>query len=86
MGLEIGGTFSPSQKNNGLMPLPTVYSLRDENLFRIKLQAKNTKLVKADNEEVETAIWNDAAAEISQGGYRANHHELFFQHLRNIMA
>ena len=46
--LGIGRTFRSGQKNNGLMTLPPVYTLRDENSFRLKLQSKNTKVVKAD--------------------------------------
>ena len=86
VGLGIGRTDSPSHKNKGLAPLPTVYTLRDDNIFRINLQSRHTKSVKAYDTEVETAIWNDAAAGVLQGGYRAKLHEPLLQHLRNIMA
>ena len=84
--LGIGRTFRPSQKNNGLTPLPNVYTLRDDNLFRLNNQAIQTKAVKSDNAEVETAICNDAAEEVFQGGYMAKCHETLFQNLSNIMA
>ena len=57
-----------------------------KNLFSLNLQARHTKAVKADDAEIEIAIWNDAAAEVFQGGYRAKRHEPIFHHLRNIMA
>ena len=47
LGLGIGRTFIPSQNNNGLTPLPLVYILKDENLFRLEVQARHTKAVKA---------------------------------------
>ena len=53
----------------------------DENIFRLNLQARHTKEAK-----VETAIWENAAAELFQGGYRDKHHEPIFQNVRNIMA
>ena len=40
-GLGIGINFCSIQKNNGLMPLPSVYTLRDENYFRLKLQSRH---------------------------------------------
>ena len=84
--LGIGRTVIPSQNNNGLTALPNVYTLRDDNLFRLNNQAIQTKAVKSDNAEVETDICNDAAEEVFQGGYMAKCHETLFQHLRNIMA
>ena len=54
--LGVGRTVTPSQKNNGLTPLSTIYTLRDENLFRLNLQVRHTKAVKSDGEELETAI------------------------------
>ena len=33
VGLGIGITVIPSQNNNGITPLPPVYTLSDENLF-----------------------------------------------------
>ena len=84
--LGIGRTFRPSQKNNGLTPLPNVYTLRDDNLFRLNNQAIQTKAVKSDNAEVETAIWNNADVELFHGGYRANHHDPLLQNLSNIMS
>ena len=86
VGLEIGITASPSQKNIGLALLPPVYTLRNENLFRLNHQAIHKKAGKKYDLEVETAIWNNAAAEVNQGGYSAKHHDPLFQHLRNIMA
>ena len=86
LGLGIGRTVRLSQKNNGLTHLPPVYTLRDENIFRLNLQYRHTKAVKADCAEIETSIWNAAAAELFQGGYRAKRHETIFQHLVNIMA
>ena len=35
VGLFIGRNFSPSQNNNSLMTLPSIYTLRDENYSRI---------------------------------------------------
>ena len=67
VGLEFGRTINPIQKNNGLTPLPTIYTLRDENLFRLNLQAIHTKAVKADDAELATAIWNDSAADVFHG-------------------
>ena len=37
VGLGIGRTVIPNQKNNSLMPLHPVYTLRYENLFRLNL-------------------------------------------------
>ena len=85
VGLVIGRTISPSQNNNGLTPLPPVYILRDENLFRINLQVRHIKAVKDDDVEVETDIWSESDAEVFQGGYMAKRHEPLFQHLRNII-
>ena len=45
----MGRAFSPSQNNNGFTPLYTVYTFRDENLFRINLKARHTKAVKAED-------------------------------------
>ena len=59
--------------------------MSDRNIFRINLQSRHTKSVKEDDAEVETDIWENAAAEKFQGGYRAKRHEPLFQHLRNIM-
>ena len=84
--LCIGRTVRPSQKNNSIAPLPPVYTFRDENLFRVNLQARHTKAVKSDDAEVKTAIWNEAAVEVFQGGYRDKHNDPLFQNLRNIMA
>ena len=81
-----GRTFSPIQKNNGLMPLPPVYTFMDKNYFRITLPYTHTKAVKADGAEIETDIQNDAATEVFQEGYRAKRHEPIFHHLRNINA
>ena len=86
MGLGLGRTVRPSQKNNGLTTLPPCYTLRDENIFRINLQAIHTKAVKPDDAEVETSIWNDAAAEVFWGGYIDKCHEPLFQNLVNITA
>ena len=86
VGFGIGRTVIHSQKNNVLAPLPPVYTLRYENIFMLNLQPRHTKAVKSDNAEVETAICNDAAEEVFQGGYMAKCHETLFQHLRNIMA
>ena len=48
VGLRIVRTISPSQKNNnGIMPLPPVYTLRYENLFMLNIQFRHTKLVKS---------------------------------------
>ena len=52
VGLWIVITVIPSQNNKGLIPVPPVYTLRDENLFRLNLQARHTKEVKADGAEV----------------------------------
>ena len=60
--------------------------MRDDNLFRLNLQSRHTESVKADGAEVETAIWNDAVVEVFQGGYKANHCDPLFRHLRNIIA
>ena len=68
------------------MPLPPIYTLRDENCFRLNRQSIYPKVVKVDDAEIEISIWNDAAAEVFQGGYRAKRHEPIFHHLRNIMA
>ena len=76
----------PSKKNNGLAPLYIVYTFRDENLYRLNLQAIHTKSVKADNVEVDTDIWNDASAEVFRGGYIDKRHKPLFQQFRNIMA
>ena len=84
VGLGIGSTVITSQKNNGIIPLPPIYTLRDENLFRLNLQVRQTKAVKAYYAEVETNIWNDAAEGVFQGGYMAKRHETLFQNLRNI--
>ena len=46
VGLGIGRNFSPSHKNNGLTPLPPIYTLMDDNLFSINLQAIHMKAVK----------------------------------------
>ena len=86
MGLGVGRNFIPSQKNNGLMPLPPIYTLRDENCFRLNRQSIYPKVVKVDDAEIEISIWNDAAAEVFQGGYRAKRHEILLHPLRNIMA
>ena len=86
MGLGIGRTVIPSQNNNGITPLTPVYILRDENIFRLNLQARHMKAFKSDDTELETAIWNGNAAEVFQEGYRAKCHDPLFQHLRNIMA
>ena len=40
VGLGIGRTIRHSHNNNGLMPLPNVYTLRDEDLFRLNLQVR----------------------------------------------
>ena len=50
VGLGIGINFRSSQKNNGLMRLPPVYTLRDENYFRLNLQFRHMKSVKAYDE------------------------------------
>ena len=84
--LGIGRTVIPSQNNNGLTALPNVYTLRDENIFRLNLQVRHTKAVKDDDSEIETAICNNAAVEVFQGGYRAKRHEILLHPLRNIMA
>ena len=86
VGLCIGRTISSSQKNNGLMTLHPIYIFRYDNYFRINLQSRQTKADNEDNVEIETAVWNNAAAEVFQEGYRAKRHELIFHHLRNIMA
>ena len=85
VGLGIGITVSPSQNNNCLTPIPPVYTLRYENLFRLNLQERNTKAVKDENAEVVTAIWNNTDAEMFQGVYMAKRHEPLFQHLSNIV-
>ena len=56
VGLGIGRNLSPSQNSNGLMPLPPVYKLRDENYFRLNLQSRHMKVVKTENAEIETVI------------------------------
>ena len=71
LGLGIGRTVSPSHKNKGLTPLPPVYTLKDDNIFRINLQDTHTKTVKDDDTGVETSICNDSSAELFKGGYRA---------------
>ena len=47
VGLGVGRTFIPSQKNDGLIPLPPVYTFRDENSFRFNLQSRYKKAVNA---------------------------------------
>ena len=88
LAVELGNerTSSPSQNNTGLTTLPPVYKMRDDNLFMLNLKAIHTKAVKSDDAEVETAIWNGAAAGVLQGGYRAKSHATLLQHLRNIMV
>ena len=49
VGLGIGRTLSPSQNNDGIMPLPNVYKLRDENYFRLNLQSRHMKVVKMED-------------------------------------
>ena len=85
MGLGIGRTLSPSQNNNGLMNLSPVYKLRDENYFRLNLQSRHMKVVNTDNAEIETVIWNNAAAELFKEVYRDKCHDIIFHHLRNII-
>ena len=82
--LWMGRTVSPSQNNNGLTPLPTVYTLRDKNIFRLNLQSRHKKVFKSDDEEIETDIWNETTAEEFHGGYRAKRHGHILQHLGNI--
>ena len=82
----MGRTARPIQNNNGLTPLPPVYTFRDDNLFMLNLQDIHTKAVKVDDAEIYTAIWNGAAAELFQGVYMAKRHEPTFQHFRNIKA
>ena len=88
LAVELGNerTSSPSQNNTGLTTLPPVYKMRDDNLFMLNLKAIHTKAVKSDDAEVKTSIWNEAAVEVFQGGYRDKHHDPLFQNLRNIMA
>ena len=86
VGLGIERTVSPSQNNNGLTPLPTIYTLRDDNLYRLSLQSRHTKAVKAYDAEIEIYIWNEAAAEVFHVGYMAKPHDPIFQHLRNIIS
>ena len=86
MGLGVGRNFIPSQKNNGLMPLPPIYTLRDENCSRLNRQSIYPKVVKVDDAEIEISIWNNDAAELFQEGYRDKRHEPIFHHLRNIIS
>ena len=86
VGLGIGRTFRSSHNNNGLTPLPPVYTLRDENSFRINLQYIHKKAVNADDAEIETAVWNYASACVIQKVYMVKCHEPIFHHLRNIIA
>ena len=46
VGLGFGRTVITIQNNNGLTPLPPVYTLRDENFFRPNLQARHKNSVK----------------------------------------
>ena len=45
----MGINVSPSQNNNGLAPLPPVYTLSYENLPRLNLQVRQNKAVKVDD-------------------------------------
>ena len=74
VGLGIWRTFRSSQNNIALILLPPIYTLRYENFFRINLKSIHTKSVKADDVEIETAICDNADAEV------------FPDHLRNIIA
>ena len=85
LGLSIVRTVIPSQKNDFIMPLPPVYTLRDDNIFRLDLQAIHMKAVKAEDAKIDTAIWDDDDEEMLQGGHRAKRQETIFQNLRNIM-
>ena len=60
--------------------------MRDDNLYRLSLQSRHTKAVKAYDAEIEIDIWNDAAAEVFHVGYMAKPHDPIFQHLRNIIS
>ena len=83
--LEIGITGNPSQKNNGLTPLPPVYTLRGDNSFSLNIQSRHTKSVQEDNAEIETSIWNNVAADLFKGGYRTKSHGPLSHHLSNNM-
>ena len=48
LGLGIRRIFRYSHNNNGIMPIPPVYTLRDENSFMLNFQSRHTKAVKAD--------------------------------------
>ena len=54
--LGMGRTVTPSQNNNGITPLPPIYTLRDDNLFRINLQDRYMKAIKEYDTEMYTAI------------------------------
>ena len=43
------------------------------------------KVVNTDNAEIETVIWNNAAAEVFKEVYRDKCHDIIFHHLRNII-
>ena len=43
VGLGIVITVIPSQNNNGITPLPPVYTLSDKNIFILNLQDRHTK-------------------------------------------
>ena len=62
--LGIGRNFIPSQKNNGIMPLTPLYTSGCGNYFRLNLQSRDTNVVKSNNAEIETSIWNDADSEV----------------------
>ena len=54
--LGMGRTVTPSQNNNGITPLPPIYTLRDDNIFRINLQDRYMKAIKEYDTEMYTAI------------------------------
>ena len=68
------------------MPLTPVYSLRDENYFRLNLQYRHTKSVKAEDTEIGKSLWKDSAAEVFQEIYRDKCHDPIYHYLRNIIA
>ena len=56
LGLGIGRTVIPRQKNNGINSLTPICRLMDENIFSIDIQTLHQKSVKEDDAELETGI------------------------------
>ena len=60
--------------------------LRDDNSFRHKLNEIHTKVVKDDDAEVETGIWDNGSDGVMEENFSSERHDIIFDSLRKRMA